>query len=144
MNKAFYVFLVVIWGTLFSPTIDAPVHNQRLKDELYTTVCFESARVSFTCPQICSPEDPECTVDFEIHAVKRGQVHSYGLRRAWPLPDCFEWESAFKSLTRDQKWVCLEGENAGEPEPLGETIHFSWVWNKTRTAAGCDAYFNDC
>ncbi len=75
---------------------------------------------------------------FGVHVKSKKLQHLYVDRRARRLEFCQELNTKWKKLTKDQTYLCLNG----EPHGL-EGSEVSWTWNKIKTHKGCASLFGD-
>ncbi|MFP5492069.1 MAG: hypothetical protein ACLGG0_11255 [Bacteriovoracia bacterium] len=74
--------------------------------------------------------------DFGIRVRLKNESHFYYDRRARPVEFCVEMAKEWKRLTKNQPYLCLNGER-----DFKEKKETSWTWNKTKTKIGCISLF---
>lgn len=74
--------------------------------------------------------------DFGIRVRLKNESHFYYDRRARPVEYCFEMAKEWKRLTKNQPYLCLNGERGSV-----EKKETGWIWNKTKTKIGCISLF---
>jgi hypothetical protein len=112
----------------------------------YRWQCFktESVKYKYDVWKDNDPMGPSDTIVplcfFGVHVKSEKIQHLYIDRRARRLEFCQEIENEWKELTRDETYLCLNG----EPHGLKHTT-VSWTWNKMKTKKGCISLFSgDC
>lgn len=86
-----------------------------------------------------------CSMGFVIESENHVDGY-YGGRRALDLEICLDYIQEFKKLTRNQEWVCFNGESGQETYnvPFKKPERF-WLWRRIKTQKGCMSYFSkDC
>jgi hypothetical protein len=85
-----------------------------------------------------------CALNITVRA--NNEVQTFTDRRAHQIHFCFDFTKKWKQLTKDQKFVCLDGEGGSyhdEDKNVGRSK--LWTWDKFKTKKGCYSFFaGDC
>lgn len=114
--------------------------------------CFPAAdvRVGFEAwvghdgVESASDNSTMCIIDITVQS--HGERQSYTDRRAHQIQFCLDFTDAWKRLTKNQKFACLNGEGGRWYKPDDKEDRYKlWTWEKFKTKKGCYAYFDvDC
>lgn len=83
-----------------------------------------------------------CSLDIQVHG--KNLWSDYWDRRGHPEDFCKDLVGAWKELSRNEPFVCLNGEPAGVETKIVNGLKHQirgWVWNKFKTRKGCYSYF---
>lgn len=81
--------------------------------------------------------------DLHILAEAKELLHDYFEPRAWNYNHCREFRKAWNKLTRNESFICLNGEPfLLEKENIKgvDRMVKSWQWTKIKTKKGCYSY----
>jgi len=84
--------------------------------------------------------------DFLVRVRGKATWNEYWDRRGRPVVFCDDFMSAWRKLTHDERFVCLNGEAAGVETRNEKGVKRQirgWVWNKFKTHKGCYSFFDD-
>jgi hypothetical protein len=85
-----------------------------------------------------------CTLEITVHA--NNEVQTFTDRRAHQIDFCLDFTKEWKRLTKNQKFVCLDGEGGSfydDDKNVGRQK--LWTWDKFKTKKGCYSFFaGDC
>lgn len=86
--------------------------------------------------------DTICTIDITVRS--NDEQQTFTDRRAHQIEFCLDFTNAWKRLTKNQNFACLNGEGGGWFKPSeNEKRYKLWTWEKFKTKKGCYAYFQD-
>ncbi|MBX9704032.1 MAG: hypothetical protein K2X39_07745 [Silvanigrellaceae bacterium] len=108
--------------------------------------CFESKKSKLFC------DVQDYNVDYDnlgallvISAKKNGFKHEYLSRRAIDYDDCKSFAKDWKRLSKNQKYVCVDGSFISQKKASDGGITSYWIFEKFKTKKGCVPYFkHDC
>jgi hypothetical protein len=85
-----------------------------------------------------------CMLDISIEI--GNETQTFTDRRAHPIDFCLDFTKEWKRLTKNQKYVCLDGEGgAYYDEDKNTGRQKLWTWDKFKTKIGCYSFFDgDC
>lgn len=113
--------------------------------------CFpiKDVEVKYRTWPFTDPMEPkkviEMMCDFEIFVKRNSITHVYHGRRGKPVSYCDDFKAAWKKLTTDEEYICMDGETLtkGEPEveETSKKMKVSWTWDKIKTKKGCYSFW---
>lgn len=105
--------------------------------------CFRTKEASFECDD--SGYDPDEKSQMAIMAIAIRTDHrsdEYLSRRAIPMADCRDYRKDWLRLTGSQEFFCASGLLIKYQKPnISGVIESSWIFDRFKTAKGCDPYF---
>jgi len=124
-----------------------PYNPEKSLSELYWQ-CFpaENVKAGFNAwvgPDGMGPQDglyTMCSIELSVHA--NNEIQTFADRRAHQIDFCLEFTKQFKRLTKNQKFICLDGEGGaydGTDKNVGRQK--LWTWEKFKTKKGCYSFF---
>ena len=111
--------------------------------------CFPRNQMYFDCEftQYDASEKSKLAI-LAIGYHKNGETQEYLSRRAIPISACHAHKQDWNRLTKNQNYVCMSGifiETQIEPDKGTPTKSSAWIFDRFKTAQGCDSYFvGDC
>lgn len=112
--------------------------------------CFPREEISLTFVDMGHSSDGEIDddtlADLKITAyVRPGVFHEYGMRKLMPADEYEKRLQLWRTLLKNEAYVCLGGEFSGRGERIREygskQEAYTWTFDRIKTKKGCDGYF---